>query len=151
MVDARTALEDFKKDGETEEVSGLPSTPVIDLKRKEGNFFTGVYMGRRELIASKAGVSVLQFKFGSTNASITKKKGNEYPEVKVDEGDKVTVFASTQLDRKFKEIKEGTQVFVEYLGKKTDVINGRKVTSHRFTVRAKVNAQVENSNDEVPL
>lgn len=139
------ALEKFRSNGEVEEVKRkFPEVPLLQIREATGKYVSGVFSQYREVPVEGAGVRVfITLKLGLTNAQAVKKAGKGadgktiYTPIEVKEGEDITFVAPTRLARILKDMVPGTEVFIEYLGKKTNVEKGRSVTAHAFTVRAK--------------
>jgi len=140
------ALAQFKSSGEVEEVKRkFPEIPMVQVREKKGNYISGVLKSYREVPVPNSGVRVfVTLKLTLTNANAMKKTNEKdangkfvYKPAEVKEGEDVNILAPTRLARILKDVIPGTEVFIEYLGKTTEIEKGRPVTAHRFTVRAK--------------
>jgi len=140
-MDALDALDRFKSSGNSEKITGFKKSPTLKFSKEGNQFVWGILRGRRELVESKAGKSVLTIELIETNAQFTVQKDEGYVPVPVNPGDQVGVFAPTALDRTIKDIPEGTEVYIKCDGKvKERNAAGKPVEFYKFDVRTKAKA-----------
>lgn len=138
---AEDALKDFDTEGKAEELEPVSNfNPSIKMHDEDGEniglYVSGRYLSSREVLNNGTKLMFIDLRLEKTNAKATIKKGKSFPEVAVQAGQVVTVYASSRLYRSVKGLQPGTRVFFEYEGqKKVETPKGRKL-AHIYKVKA---------------
>lgn len=138
-MDALEALAQFKSTGTTKTVKKFKPTPSLKFSKKGGEYVIGTKVRYKELKNSKAGKGVLEIELQDTNAQFTI-SGDEdgvYTPVPVKAGDKVSVFAPTDLAKYLENVADGTVLYIHSQGKVKENRDGKSIEAYKFDVRAK--------------
>ena len=119
-----------KRAGNTVEAKGS-FPPILLISNKDGKpgaFVAGTIKGRKEVTINGIDKVVYTVTVADTNAPIVKKEGKEWVDTPLPKDGVVNMFASRRLDRVLADKADGTEVFINYLGKKN--IKNSKGTSN---------------------
>lgn len=94
----------------------LTNTPVVNVRDKVGQTFTGLLLGHRSVALGYGDKNVYEFEIHDTDMPLQVKRGDEYVEATVKQNEKVAIFASTRLDFALHQAQPGQTIKITYLG-----------------------------------
>lgn len=137
-MDAMQALEGFKNSGSTKTAKRFKPTPALKFDKKGGEYVIGLFTRLKALNGSKAGKGIVDVELIDTNATFTiQGENDEYKPTPVKKGDKVSLFAPTDLFNRLENIPTGVEVYIRNDGKVKEVRDGKATESYKFDVRHK--------------
>lgn len=114
--------------------SDMQATPVVNVTEKEGSFLEGVLVERKLVKTQYGDRPVYSLKLEDSDMRFMIKEGKEYVEKKeVAQGELVSVFAPTLLDRALLKAEGGASVRIVYTGMGKSTKKGRNAP-HTFEV-----------------
>jgi len=143
MNTADKAIKAFEETGDTQNVvaPSMEPTPSIKLHDEDGEnvgkFVQGKYLFRRTSTGQYGEIVYLDVRVSATNATATVKKDQAYVPVPVKEGDIISLYASSRLDKQLRSLEPGTDFIAVYRGLVKEKTSKGKVHAHEYEVKAK--------------
>lgn len=136
----------------------MKNTPIVQMNVVPGSFLKGILLSKKSFDTGETnerGEKVIKliatFKLIETDAPAILKGAQGYAPTELTPGMEVTLYGPpSRLERALMAVEDGGkyEVFIQYEGKKSEVVNGRKVKPHVFKVGKKAVAVVAATTDE---